>query len=391
MRTKIFSAAGDFLKKNVVLAVAFVLAVGTMFLVPPDAGYAAYFDWKTLTCLFCTLAVVGALRNVNFFSYLARRIVCLTGTLRAAVTAVVCITFLGSMLLANDMALITFLPLGYYVLTCTGHREIMAFVFILQNIAANLGGMLTPFGNPQNLYLYEHFRIGNGEFFRIMLPSFLVAIALILLCCTVFVKNERFGTLTLEGPVPPKKRTTLYLALFVFSILLVFRTIPYPIGLVLITGVLLAVDRKALAEVDYPLLLTFVCFFVFSGNLARVDAVNRVLSGLLAKKHAAGIGAFVPVYQQCAFGGSAFAFHNRLPESSAGRKHRRNRDADRVACQHDYLPGIRQGRPRSYQAVSGFVCSIEFLFPRRFGRMESDCLKRLQFRKKSVILNTDNF
>lgn len=283
MRTKIFSAAGDFLKKNVVLAVAFVLAVGTMFLVPPDAGYAAYFDWKTLTCLFCTLAVVGALRNVNFFSYLARRIVCLTGTLRAAVTAVVCITFLGSMLLANDMALITFLPLGYYVLTCTGHREIMAFVFILQNIAANLGGMLTPFGNPQNLYLYEHFRIGNGEFFRIMLPSFLVAIALILLCCTVFVKNERFGTLTLEGPVPPKKRTTLYLALFVFSILLVFRTIPYPIGLILITGILLAVDRKALAEVDYPLLLTFVCFFVFSGNLARVDAVNRVLSGLLAK------------------------------------------------------------------------------------------------------------
>lgn len=283
MPTKFFFAAADFLKKNVVLAVAFVLAVTTMFFVPPDAGYASYFDGKTLACLFCTLAVVGALRDVNFFSYLARRIVCLTGTLRAAVIAVVCITFLGSMLLANDMALITFLPLGYYVLSCTDHREILAFVFILQNIAANLGGMLTPFGNPQNLYLYEYFRIENSEFFRIMLPSFLVAVCLILLCCMVFVKNERLRPLMLEGPVPPKKRTSLYLLLFVFSILLVFRIVPYTIGLVLIAGILLTVDRKALAEVDYPLLLTFVCFFVFSGNLARVDAVNRILSGILAK------------------------------------------------------------------------------------------------------------
>ena len=145
-----------FVRKNTVLLIALVLAVLSIALVPPDEAYAGYYDLKTLCCLFGTLAVVCALKNIHFFSILAQRIIVLTGSERTAALALVYITFIGSMLIANDMALITFLPLGYFVFSVTDSKRDMAVVFILQNIAANLGGMLTPFGNPQNLYLYAH-------------------------------------------------------------------------------------------------------------------------------------------------------------------------------------------------------------------------------------------
>ena len=167
------------MQKNAVLCIAFVAALTTSIVIPPDAQYADYFDWKTLTCLFCVLAVVCALKNIKFFTILARKIVDCTGNLRVAVLALVYITFIGSMLIANDMALLTFLPLGYFVLNATGKKSHMAFVFIMQNIAANLGGMLTPFGNPQNLYLYTKFQIPTMEFMGIMLLPFLAAILLI--------------------------------------------------------------------------------------------------------------------------------------------------------------------------------------------------------------------
>ena len=176
-----------FASKNAVVLIAFALACITACIVPPDGEYIGYFDFKTLACLFATLAVVCALRNIHFFTFMARKIVELTGTARSAVLAVLYITFIGSMLIANDMALLTFLPLGLFVLTSTGKGKYMAFTFIMQNISANLGGMLTPFGNPQNLYLYEKFQIPTGEFTMIMLPPFLVAVALITLS-VLFVK-----------------------------------------------------------------------------------------------------------------------------------------------------------------------------------------------------------
>ena len=137
------------------MTVALFAAAVTSFIVPPDKEYATYFDWKTLVCLFLTLAVICALRNIKFFTILARRCVLFAGNLRGLFVMLIVITFLGSMLIANDMALITFLPLGFFALTATNQEKHMAYLFILQNISANLGGMLTPFGNPQNLYLYS--------------------------------------------------------------------------------------------------------------------------------------------------------------------------------------------------------------------------------------------
>ena len=272
----------SFVKKNVVMLIAMLAALVTCFLVPPDKAYLDYFDVKTLTCLFCVLAVVCALKNINFFYMLAKKLIQIFRNTRLCILALVYITFIGSMLIANDMALLTFLPLGTYVMTSTGKGKYMAFTFIMQNIAANLGGMLTPFGNPQNLYLYTKFQIPTGEFMGIMAAPFALAIALITLCCFIFVKPETFE-LKDEKISLPVGRSVVYLLLFGLAIAIVFRGIPYGVGLLVIPCVLAFMDRKALKMVDYPLLLTFVFFFIFSGNMARIDAVRSLFSYLLEK------------------------------------------------------------------------------------------------------------
>ena len=276
------TAVLDFFHRNVVMTVALIAAILTAVIVPPDAEYLGYFDLKTLTCLFCVLAVVCALKNIRFFYTLAQKIVQCFKNLRLCVLALVYITFIGSMIIANDMALLTFLPLGYFVLSTANQPKYMAFTFIMQNIAANLGGMLTPFGNPQNLYLYSKFNIPNLEFMGIMLPSFLLAIALITLCCLVFVRPEPL-TLTDAPARLPVGKTALYLALFALAIAIVFRGIPYVLGLIIIPSVLFFADRDALRKVDYPLLLTFVFFFIFAGNMARIGMVREAFSFLMEK------------------------------------------------------------------------------------------------------------
>jgi Na+/H+ antiporter NhaD/arsenite permease-like protein len=152
----------------------------------------------------------------------------------------------------------------------------------MQNIAANLGGMLTPFGNPQNLYLYSKFNIPTGEFVSIMIVPFLIAIFLITLCCLIFVKNEE---IKIEGePIKlPPLRTIIYLLLFALSILIVFNFIPYQLGLIVIFISIFIMDRHAIKQVDYPLLFTFVFFFIFAGNMARIEGVRNLFSFLLEK------------------------------------------------------------------------------------------------------------
>lgn len=271
-----------FIKHNAVFCITAVLALITCFIIPPDNEYIGYFDFKTLTCLFCTLAVVCALKNIRFFTIIARSIVRKSGTLRTAVTTIIFITFFGSMLIANDMALLTFLPLGYYVLNAAQKEEWTAYTFILQNIAANLGGMLTPFGNPQNLYLYTEFSIPTHEFIEIMFIPFAAATAMILICC-LFVSNEKIVLASENNEQIPKLRASFYIILFALSIIIVFRVIPYWIGLIIIFISLLISDKKAIAKVDYSLLGTFACMFIFAGNMSRVDLIKDILSALLEK------------------------------------------------------------------------------------------------------------
>ena len=274
--------AGHLAKNNVVLLVAIAAAAVTCFFVPFDAEYAGYFDWSTLACLFSTLAVVAAFKNIRFFVWLADIIVRRFKNMRNIALALVFVTFFGSMVMANDMALVTFLPLGYFVLDSCGNKKQTAFVFIMQNIAANLGGMLTPFGNPQNLYLYSYFSIPTGEFFAIMAIPFAAAFFMILGIC-LFVKPEPADLQGVPQKTPSVWRSVVYGLLFALSLLIVFRVFPYYWGLVAVVVALLVLDWRALVHVDYSLLLTFCAFFVFSGNLARIPAVEETLGALVEK------------------------------------------------------------------------------------------------------------
>lgn len=271
-----------FIKKNTVFCIAALAALVTCFLVPPDKLYTQYFDWKTLSCLFLTLAVICALRNIKFFTILARKLVTRAGNLRSLFLLLIIITFIGSMIIANDMALITFLPLGYFALSVTKQEKYMAYLFVLQNISANLGGMLTPFGNPQNLYLYSYFNIPTGEFCKIMLPPFLLAVLLLVVAC-IPIKRIKFSLDEEFGEKLNKNKALLYGVLFLIAILIVFRVIPFVVGLILIPIILFFVDRESLKMVDYSLLGTFFFFFIFAGNLARLDAVNGIVSSLLER------------------------------------------------------------------------------------------------------------
>ena len=269
------------LKSRIVLIVALVAAAVTCFFVPPDGGYADYFDLDTLSCLFCTLAVVSALKRRRFFEWLATGIVTAFGNMRRVTFALVFVTYFGSMIMANDMALITFLPLGWLVLSSCGKTKYTAFVFVMQNVAANLGGMLTPFGNPQNLYLYSFFDINAGEFFAIMAIPFAVAFVLIAGTCLV-VKPEPIRLETHPEPAPPVWRMIVYFVLFALSVMIVFRVFPYYVGLIVVTVALAILEPKCFLRVDYGLLLTFCAFFVFSGNLARIPAVRDLLASVVA-------------------------------------------------------------------------------------------------------------
>ena len=279
---KIFKKILYFATNQFILSIATLATLITCIFVPADAEYLTYFNWRTLATLFCTLAVVCAFSHIHVFEILSRTIVQKLHTLRNAVLGLVTITFIGSMILANDMALLTFLPLGFYVLNSTNNREAMAFTFIMQNIAANLGGMVTPFGNPQNLYLYSAYNIGNAEFVRIMLPTFTASIIMILLCC-LFVKNTPLTLKKEQSYTLNIRLTVLYSLLFLASILIVFRIVPYIAGTICITIILFFLDKKALKEVNYPLLATFCVFFVFSGNMARIPQVSDFFSWLLPK------------------------------------------------------------------------------------------------------------
>ena len=271
-----------FVKRNTVFCIAALAAIVTSLIIPPDKAYADYFDWSTLSCLFLTLAVVCALRNIKFFTILARRLVTFAGNLRSLFLLLIVITFIGSMIIANDMALITFLPLGYFALSVAKEEKYMAYLFVLQNISANLGGMLTPFGNPQNLYIYSYFKIPTAEFCSIMLPPFLLAVSLLILACLP-VKNKKFVITDQFSEKLNVKKTVLYCILFLISILIVFRVIPFWLGLAVIPAVLFFVERDSLLMVDYGLLGTFFFFFIFAGNMARIPAVNELFSHLLQK------------------------------------------------------------------------------------------------------------
>ena len=272
----------NFIKKEVVLSVAIILTIVTCFFVPIDKEYLNYFEYNTLICLFCMLIVVAGLKSTNIFELISRKMIGLFHTRRTVIYSLVFGTFFFDMIVANDMSLITFLPLTYIVLHSTKNDKYLAFTFIMQTIAANMGGMITPYGNPQNLYLYSYYHINTSEFFGILL-IYSITVAILLYICCAFINNDKLTLRKKSKIIIDKNNLRIYTVLFVLVIFSIFRLIPYLLTLGIVILTVLLTDRKRFKDVDYALLATFCVFFIFSGNISRITVIKEFIANIVVK------------------------------------------------------------------------------------------------------------
>ena len=271
----------EFIAKETVLCVAAGCAILTMFVVPPDKEYLHYIDFRVLCLLLCLMAVVAGLKTIGLFHWLTYQLLHRIHSGRVLGVTLVMLPFFSSMFVTNDVALIIFVPFTLMLLDQLDCKRCIIPVLVFQTIAANLGSMATPVGNPQNLYLYAFFDLGIADFFAVTLP--LTAVSLIgLTVSSIPLLPRTLPEQELqEQGITSLKQLLIYLVLFALCLLTVFRVVPYLVTTVITVVVLFLTDRKLLKEIDYMLLLTFVCFFTVSENLGRVDAIRVFLQQLL--------------------------------------------------------------------------------------------------------------
>lgn len=272
----------QFIKKEVVLVVATVLAIVSAFVIPPSMAYMEYIDWHVLELLLCLMAVMAGLQKCGLFDWLGEVLLKRTSRVWQLCLVLVMLCFFLSMLITNDVALITFVPFAIVTLEKCKKERLLIPVVVLQTVAANLGSMLTPIGNPQNLYLYNLSGMGLGEFLLCMLPNTALSLVLILLSF-VFIKGkqEEVKQNQKDSTEVDKKQTAIYLVLFVLSLLVVAKVLAVEIVLGIVLTTVFFLDKSVLKNVDYCLLLTFISFFIFTGNLGNIDVIRDTLQALV--------------------------------------------------------------------------------------------------------------
>lgn len=294
-----------FVKRETVLSVAVILAFLSALVIRPDRAYVSYIDYKTIGLLFCLMAVMAGLQSLGVFKKAGERLLGYVKGPGAVSAVLVLLCFFFSMAITNDVALITFVPFAIAVLKMAGMEPLVLPVVVLQTIAANLGSMLTPIGNPQNLYLYSKAGLSAGRFMELMAPYTAVSLGMLGICLAVVAVRNRMpeteensgeqGAMVSGVPGFSQEavsmeaagngiylgRLALYLFLFLLSLGCVARILPWQLLLaVVIAGVWIG-DRGLFLAVDYSLLLMFCAFFVFIGNMGRVPAFCRFLERIL--------------------------------------------------------------------------------------------------------------
>lgn len=273
-----------FIKNNAVLVISGILAVISCFIVIPDKEYPGYINLRVLAILFSLMLIVAALGHIGTFDVLTGKLLSRVRTYRGISLLMTLLAFFMSMFLTNDVSLVTLVPFAIMVLAPFGENKKLMFTLILMTVAANLGSMLTPIGNPQNLYLYDKYQIAPGDFFLLMLPYAILSLALIIVMAFILVK----GRTELSDKGKPEIRKVsvphlvFYISLFILNILTVMNIVDFRISLAVTVVVMLIMDRKAFLKVDYNLLLTFVFFFILIGNIGRIDTITGALSGLVS-------------------------------------------------------------------------------------------------------------
>lgn len=269
-----------FFKTNFIFTIAVIAAIISCFFVPIDKEYWGYFDVDTIACITLLLIVIAGFTNIQFFQKVAKWLVKKFKNTRSIIMCLIFITYISALVNANDMSLLTFLPLAYIVLKYTNNLKYLPFTFIMQNIASNLGGMITPIGNPQNLYIYSYYNMNLIEFFKIMALPTLIALLLIIGVC-FFVKKTPLSYEDSEETKFNVTKAIIYGCLFIITILVVLGVIPWWIATIIILITMLIADIKAFLIVDYTIPLTFVAFFIFSGNLSRIPAIINLMESFI--------------------------------------------------------------------------------------------------------------
>lgn len=280
----------DFIKKETVLTIATVLAVVSAFWVHPGRQYVDYIDWRVLGILLSLMLIVAGFQSNGLFDAIGSRLLAKTKNTAQLMLVLVFLCFFSSMFITNDVALLTFVPFACTILQKCHQERLIVTEFVLQTLAANLGSMLTPIGNPQNLYLYGKTQMSAGTFILLMLPYSLVSLLLLMICVVIVAKRSGIEVrgaevlLTEDEKLEQKKYLLpAYLLLFVLCLLTVAHMIPYPVTLGTVALAVLLLDRGTLIKVDYSLLLTFVGFFIFIGNMGRMpafcDFLQKIIGG----------------------------------------------------------------------------------------------------------------
>ena len=273
-----------FLKEETVLTIVAVAAICSIFVVPVSTAYLEYFNWSVIALLFSLMLVVAGFQKCGVFNWISAWLCLKTTTVRGMSLALVFLCFFSSMFVTNDVALLTFVPFAVLTLSMTGQQKRMPYVIVLQTVAANLGSMLTPVGNPQNLYLYSYYKMDPMHFFALTLPISAVSLFFLTVLCFLVPREEIREHQSRYLPEVNRDALLLYLGLFICCLGTVFRFYHWSVMLVLVTGVCLIQNRNLFREVDYGLLLTFLCFFIFTGNLGRIPVIQDMLYGLLQGK-----------------------------------------------------------------------------------------------------------
>lgn len=285
-----------FMKREAVLCAALLLAVVSACVILPDQEYAEYIDLRTLAILFGLMSVMAGLQKIGVFRRIACGLLKRVGSPVSLVMVLMLLCFFSAMLITNDVALITFVPFTFTLLEMLGEeqrRRLALPMVAMQTIAANLGSMLTPVGNPQNLYLYGASTMSIGSFVLLMLPYAAASLLLLLIWGLILGKSCKGGWNNgmekIEGQETTDFRSKsvlvpliVYLVLFLLCLLAVARMIPWQAVPVMVLLAVLPMDRKILAKVDYSLLLTFVGFFIFVGNVGRIPAFRFFLQEAVA-------------------------------------------------------------------------------------------------------------
>lgn len=264
-----------YLKKEIVLTVASALAVISMFFVPPSTDYLDYIDFSVIGLLFCLMIVVAGFTRSGFFEFLSEFLLEKFSSLKSICAALTLLCFFMSMLITNDVALITFVPLTISLLSNISTKQ-LAYIITLETVAANLGSILTPIGNPQNLYLYSYFNLHIGEFLKTVFPVFALSLVFIIILL-MFVKNQKTENTGTQSLPLNKKLLLICTLLFCVDILCVLRFLDYKICLAVTIGVVLIFAPRLFAKVDYGLLVTFLAFFIFVGNMGNIETVKEFL------------------------------------------------------------------------------------------------------------------